>query len=72
VHTMQVYLWRGFVTLTLDEGELRVSSLAAFALGRELQVRTEQESVWPRCQSRHFQKRDISWGNFLSLAVIEL
>jgi len=66
VHTTQVYMWRGFLTLTLGEGEWRASSLAAFALGKELQVRTEQDSEWPRCRSRHFR------GNFLPLAVIEL
>jgi hypothetical protein len=66
VHTMQVYLWCGFVTLTLDEGEWRASSLAAFALGKELQVRTEQESVWPRCQSRHFRKERHLLGKFIA------
>lgn len=66
MHTKQVYLWRGFVTLTLDEGEWRASSLAAFALGKELQVRTEQKSVWPRCQSRHFRKERHLLGKFLA------
>jgi len=60
VHTMQVYMWRGFLTLTIYEGEWRASSLAVFALGKELQVRTEQGSEWPWCRSRHFGRRDLS------------
>jgi hypothetical protein len=63
VYTMQVYMWRGFLTLTLDEGEWLASSLAAFALGRELQVRTVQESEWPRC---HFRKERHLLGKFLA------
>ena len=65
-HTMRLYTWRGFLTLTLDEGEWRASSLAAFALGKELQVRTEQGSDWPVCRSRHFRKERHLLGKFLA------
>ena len=69
VHTMQVSMRRGFLTLTLAEGEWRVSSFAAFALGKELQVRTEQQSEWFRCRSRHFRKEKHVLGKFLALGT---